>query len=61
MSTPTGSQGGFTALFIQRSVATSLIMLAVGARVAQDIAIDKGLQGGEKVVLSPGMKVKAVS
>ncbi len=29
MSTPTGSQGGFTALFIQRSVATSLIMLAI--------------------------------
>ena len=29
MSTPAGSQGGFTALFIQRSVATSLIMLAI--------------------------------
>ncbi len=29
MSTPAGSQGGFTALFMQRSVATSLIMLAI--------------------------------
>jgi len=41
--------------------------VTVGTRLERELAIDKGLQGGERVVvegqlrLSPGMKVKAAS
>jgi len=61
------SQTGNYVYVMTAAQTVELRPVTVGARVERDIAIDKGLQGGEQVViegqlrLAPGMKVKAVS
>ena len=61
------SQSGNYVYVLTDAQTVEMRPVTVGTRLEREIAIDKGLQGGERVVvegqlrLSPGMKVKAAS
>ena len=61
------SQAGNYVYVLTAAETVEMRPVTVGARVERDIAIDKGLRGGERVVvegqlrLAPGMKVNAAS
>jgi multidrug efflux system membrane fusion protein len=61
------SQAGNYVYVLTEAQTVEMRPVTVGTRLEREIAIDKGLQGGERVViegqlrLSPGMKVKAAS
>ncbi|MBI2688424.1 MAG: efflux RND transporter periplasmic adaptor subunit [Acidobacteria bacterium] len=60
------SQAGNYVYVVTAAQTVEMRPVVIGTRADREIAIDKGLQGGEKVVvegqlrLSPGMKVKAL-